>query len=479
MQNILFTILFIYSIIVLVYFLVLNSTYLVLLVLSTMEIIYQKRTPNFKICEGDACELAPSISILIPAYNEKETIIESIESLRKLDYPQLEIIIVNDGSTDKTLAALKEELKLIKTPRDVKDEISHQPVKSVYKSVLDERIIVIDKKNGGKADALNAGLDFARTDLFIAVDADSLIEKGGLQSLVQPYLEKDCEVVGIGGIVRVANNCRIEKGEVVNVSLPKKLLPIIQVMEYLRAFLFGRAGWSKINALPIISGAFGLFETERVIEIGGYRTDTVGEDADLILRLHKLMRDKNIDYEISFKPDPVCWTQVPESLEILGRQRNRWERGLIEALTYEPKMIGNPKYGLLGIFSLPYFFFFEMLGPVVEFTGPFIILISYLMGWLNLNFALLFLGIAVFYGLLLSIWSLLLEEFTSKRYEDPLDRIKLIGAAILENFGYRQLHSYWRLKGIIGFLRKEKSWGEMKRESFTRPEKIEPPNKND
>lgn len=463
----------------LVYFLALNSTYLVLLILATVELVYQNRKPNFGVCENESCELAPSISILIPAYNEKETIVESISALRKLDYPQLELVIVNDGSTDDTLAALKKEFNLLKVSRDINEELSYQPVKSVYKSALDDRIIVVDKENGGKADALNAGLDYARTDLFIAVDADSLIEKGGLQSLVKPYLEKDSEVVGIGGIVRVANNCKIEEGEVVESRLPNKILPAIQVMEYLRAFLFGRSGWSKINALPIISGAFGLFKTERAIEIGGYRTDTVGEDADLVIRLHKMMRDKNIDYEITFKPDPVCWTQVPESLETLGRQRNRWQRGLIEALTYEPKMIGNPKYGLLGVFALPYFFFFEMLGPVVELTGPFIILISYIMGWLDLSFALLFLGVAVFYGLLLSLWSLLLEEFTKKRYESPLDRIKLIGTAILENFGYRQLHSYWRLKGIIDFLRKEKSWGEMKRQTFARSEKIEPKTKND
>lgn len=434
--------------------------------------IYERRKPNFGVCEDGACDLAPSISILVPAYNEKETIVESVSALRELNYPELEIIIVNDGSTDNTMANLKKNLKLIEVSRDVEENLNYQAVKKVYKSVMDDRILVIDKENGGKADALNAGLDYARTDLFMAVDADSLIEKGGLQNLVQTYMEKDSEIVGIGGIVRVANNCKIENGKVVEAHLPNKILPAIQVMEYIRAFLFGRSGWSKINALPIISGAFGLFETDRAIEVNGYRTDTVGEDSDLVVRLHKLMRDKNIDYKIAFKPSPVCWTQVPESLEILGRQRNRWERGLIETLTYNTKMIGNPKYGLLGLISLPHFFFFEMLGPVIELTGPFVILISFLMGWLDVSFALLFLGIAILYGLIISLWSLTLEEFTSKRYEEPMDRIKLIGTAILENFGYRQIHSYWRLKGIFDFLRKEKSWGEMKRENFTHPAKM-------
>ncbi len=469
--NILFTILIIYSALVLIYFLVLNSTYFVLLILATTEMIYENRKPEFGVCKGEACDLAPSISILVPAYNEKATIAESISALQKLDYPQLEIVIINDGSTDTTMPELKKEFKLIKVSRDIKEDLQYENVKQVYKSVNDDRILVIDKENGGKADSLNAGLDYSRSDLFIAIDADSLIEKGGLQSLVQPYIEKDSEVVGIGGIVRVTNNCKIKDGQVVKAQLPDKILPAIQVMEYIRAFLFGRAGWSKINALPIISGAFGLFKTDRVIEVGGYRTDTVGEDSDLVVRLHRLMRDRDIDYEIAFKPDPVCWTQVPESLKILGRQRNRWERGLIETLTYHPKMIGNPKYGSLGILALPHFLLFEMLGPIVELTGPFVILISFLMGWLDVNFALLFLGVTVMYGLLISLWSLTLEEFITKRYEKPMDRIKLIGTAILENFGYRQLHSYWRLKGIFDFLRKENSWGEMERETFDSSEK--------
>ncbi len=456
----------VFSIFVVFYFFLLNTGYLILLILASMEVIYHRRLPNFDICEGNACEFSPSVSILVPAYNEENTIVESLNSLRNLDYPNLEIIVVNDGSTDNTIGSLKKSFNLVSITRSLEKKIDTEPVRGVKKSLRDERLIVIDKENGGKADALNAGINYSRSDLFIAIDADSLIEKGALKKLVRPYLMSDKRVIGIGGIVRVANNCEIVNGEIKTPRVPKKLLPSIQVMEYLRAFLFGRSGWSKINCLPIVSGAFGLFEKEAVIDIGGYRNDTVGEDMDLVIRLQKIMKQKKEDYEVSFIPDPVCWTEVPESRKVLGRQRNRWQRGLIESLIYNKNMLFNPKYGLLGTVTLPFFLFFEMLGPMVEITGYFVFGISYYFGWIDTSFALLFVLLAIVYSLLLSLFSLLLEEYTLKRYERPIDRLKLVLMAFLENFGFRQLHSWWRLKGIIDYLRKKKSWGKMERKGF-------------
>lgn len=320
-------------------------------------------------------------------------------------------------------------------------------------------------KAAGKADSLNAGLNYTRSELFIAIDADSLIEPGGLARLIRPYLESERRTVAVGGIVRVANNCDIEDGEVTKVRLPRSYLAATQVVEYLRAFLFGRSGWSRINSLPIISGAFGLFEVDVTLKVGGYRTDTVGEDMDLVVRIHRYMRGEE-DYDISFVPDPVCWTQVPTSLKVLARQRNRWQRGLMESLFYNWKMIFNPRFGLIGLLGLPFFFLFEMLGPVVETTGYFVFTISLIMGWINIPFALTFLAVALIFGLLLSLGGLILEEYSLKRYEDPKDRVKMVFFAFLENFGYRQLHSFWRLWGIIDFFRKSESWGEMTRESF-------------
>ncbi|MBS3766360.1 glycosyltransferase family 2 protein [Candidatus Bipolaricaulota bacterium] len=455
-----------YNSLVLLYFFSINTGYLILLGLAGLELRYYIKRRTVDICQEESCDLAPDVAILVPAYNEAATINSSLSSLQELDYPNLELIVVNDGSSDDTLKEIKQSLRLVSVAREPENAVDCEEVREVYKSVSDERILVVDKENGGKADALNAGLNYSRSDLFLAIDADSIVEKRSLHRLVEPYLTRDTNVVGIGGIVRVANGCKIEGSQVKEAKLPSKLLPSIQVMEYIRAFLFGRTGWSRINSLPIVSGAFGLFQTELVKNIGGYRTETVGEDMDLVVRLHKYMREKGEDYTISFIPDPVCWTQVPSSMGVLSKQRNRWQRGLAEAITYNWKMLFNPKYGSIGLLGLPFFLVFELLGPFVEVSGYLVFIVSFLLGWINLPFAILFISLALLYGILLSVTSLLLEEFTLKRYENPMDRVKLLGMAFLENFGYRQLHALWRLKGLIDFFRKSDSWGEMTRESM-------------
>lgn len=464
--DILFGFVLFYNSLVLLYFFAINTGYLFLLLFASLELNFHNKRRSVDICQGESCDLVPEVAILVPAYNEKETISSSLSSLQELDYPNLELIVINDGSTDETLKELKKEFKLIPVAREKKEEVTHEEVDQVYKSVSDERILVVDKENGGKADALNAGLNYSRSDLFLAIDADSMVEKESLYRLVEPYMTRDTKVVGIGGIVRVSNGCKIEGSEVKEARIPKKILPSIQVMEYIRAFLFGRTGWSKINSLPIISGAFGLFRTDIVKKVGGYRVDTVGEDMDLVVRLHKYMREKGEDYTISFIPDPVCWTQVPSSMKVLSSQRNRWQRGLAEALIYNWKMIANPAYGSIGLIGLPFFLLFELLGPLVEVSGYAVFIISFFMGWINVPFAILFITLALLYGVLLSVTSLLLEEFTLKRYKKPRDRLKLLGMAFLENFGYRQLHALWRLKGLFDLLRKSGSWGEMTRESM-------------
>jgi cellulose synthase/poly-beta-1,6-N-acetylglucosamine synthase-like glycosyltransferase len=464
--DLLFGFVLLYNSLVLLYFFAINTGYMFLLLFASFELNFHNKRRSVDICQGESCDLVPEVAILVPAYNEKETISSSLSSLQELDYPNLELIVINDGSTDETLKELKKEFKLIPVAREKKEEVTHEEVDQVYKSVSDERILVVDKENGGKADALNAGLDYSRSELFLAIDADSMVEKESLYRLVEPYMTRETKVVGIGGIVRVSNGCKIEGSEVKEARIPEKILPSIQVMEYIRAFLFGRTGWSKINSLPIISGAFGLFRTDLVREVDGYRVETVGEDMDLVVRLHKYMREKEEDYTISFIPDPVCWTQVPSSMKVLSSQRNRWQRGLAEALIYNWKMIANPRYGSIGLLGLPFFLLFELLGPLVEVSGYAVFIVSFFMGWINVPFAILFITLALLYGVLLSVTSLLLEEFTLKRYKKPGDRLKLLGMAFLENFGYRQLHALWRLKGLFDFLRKSGSWGEMTRESM-------------
>ncbi len=466
LYDILLAILAIYSFLVLIYFFLINSGYLILLYLAAKEVFFHKRKPDFDICEGEGCDLIPDITIIVPAYNEEKVITESVKALLDLDYPRLEVLVVNDGSKDETMKRLKKDFKLIDVNRAVGEKIDTEKVNNLYRSIERDGLTVVDKENGGKADALNAGLNYSRTDLILAIDADTLVEKNALRKMVRRYMSTDSRVVAIGGIVRVLNNCEVVSSQVKKAKLPKKFLPGMQVMEYIRAFLFGRTGWSRINSLPIISGAFGLFEREALLDIDGYRRETVGEDIDAVVRLHRDMREKEENYDISFLPDPVCWTQVPESRKILGTQRARWQRGLVETMAYNKKMIFNPNYGKLGVLALPFFLFFELLGPIIEITGYFTFILFFALGLFSLPFFLLFLGLAVVYGVILSLSSLLLSEISLKRYEEPKDRIKLLGLAVLENFGYRQLHSIWRFKGLIQFLRKDQGWGEMVREKI-------------
>ncbi len=463
MSEILWTFIAFYSLFVLIYFVMINSGYLILLFLGIDEVLFHSRKPDFDICDREGCKLVPGITIIVPAYNEEKIISESVKSLLDLDYPRVEVLVVNDGSSDNTLEELKRNFKLIEITREIDEKIDTVPLRAIYNSIEEKRLTVIDKENGGKADALNAGLSYARTELVLAIDADTLVEKDALQKLVRKYMRTDSRVVALGGIVRVLNNCQVISSEVTKAKLPKKFLPAMQVMEYIRAFLFGRSGWSRINSLPIISGAFGLFERKALMEIGGYRTTTVGEDIDAVVRLHKKMKEKKEEYDISFLPDPVCWTQVPEKRKTLSGQRSRWQRGLIETLTYNKEMIFNPKYGKLGVYALPFFLFFEMFGPIIEMTGYIMFIIFFLLGVFSLPYFLLFLTVAVIFGVLISLSSLFLAELTLKRYEDPIDRLKLLLLAVLENFGYRQLHTVWRVKGTIQFLRKESKWGEMDR----------------
>ncbi len=403
------------------------------------------------------------ISIISPAYNEEVTIVNSVKSLLSLQYGSFEVIVVNDGSKDSTLQALKDAFELHVIPVSIEKVIECREITGVYRSPVNRELVVVDKRNGGKADALNAGINVSRYPIFCAIDADSVIESEALLRITRPFLEKPHTTAAVGGIVRVANGCNIEDGYVRRVDLSKNWLALIQTVEYLRAFLFGRTGWAMLGGLLIISGAFGVFQKSTVIEVGGYAHDTVGEDMELVTRLHHLLRKTGRKYEISFMPDPICWTEVPESLRVLARQRNRWHRGLMDSLIRHREMFFNPKYGTIGMIAFPYFFFFEMLGPVVELSGYIIVPLSFVFGQLNLQFFLLFLSLAILLGIVLSTASVILDELTFRRYPDIHDLAKLMLATVSENFGYRQLHTWWRFTGIVDYLRKKQSWGSMER----------------
>jgi cellulose synthase/poly-beta-1,6-N-acetylglucosamine synthase-like glycosyltransferase len=458
-----------FNIAILIYFIAINSNYFILLAISYFSVHrYRRRIEHEQWRRVIQSPLTIPVSIIAPAYNEELTIDESVQSLLMLEYPEFEVIVVNDGSTDNTLGKLRTSFNLHPIPADIEERVPCQQIRGLYRSPDNPSLVAVDKINGGKADALNAGINASRYPVICAIDADSLIEGGALLRVTKPFSERPEKTVAVGGIVRVANGCTIEAGRVVRAGLSRAWLPLIQAVEYLRAFLFGRSGWSALHSLLIISGAFGIFRKDVVIAIGGYRRGSLAEDMELVVRMHRYLREQRQEYEMRFLPDPVCWTEVPESLKVLGRQRNRWQRGLIDSLRIHRRMMLNPRYGTIGMVAFPYFVFFEMLAPVVELSGYIIIPISYALGMVDLLFFALFLTVAILIGVILSTGAVVLEELFYRRYPKTSDIVRLVAAAFLENFGYRQLTLWWRVKAFWDYFSGKTAWGKMERKGFTK-----------
>ena len=454
------------------YFLLINGVYLTLYAISFREILdYRWRQDFSDFGELFASDYVPPISMLVPAYNEEATIADSVRSFLALRYPLHEVIVVNDGSEDRTLETLQREFDLCASDRSVRAQLKTAPVRGVY-AASSEPLIVVDKENGGKSDALNAGICAAQYPLVCCMDADVILNEDALLRIARPMIESS-DVAAVGGLIRVANGCEFEKGLLKEAKLATAPLPNFQQAEYLRAFLASRTAWSKLNCLLIISGAFGIYRRSDLIFIGGYAHGTVGEDMELITRGHRVLRENDRRYRVSFVPDPVAWTEVPDTLRVLRRQRDRWHRGLIDTLVRHRKMLFNPRYGTVGLLAMPYFFLFEFLGAVIEIIGYIAFVIGLLLGAINIQFALAFLLAAVGLGTLLSTAAILLQALCIERPARWRDVGILLAYANLENFGYRQLNSFWRVMAIVSFLRKNSDWGAMERKGFSTGE--EPP----
>ncbi len=455
-----------FNVFILIYFAVLNGFYLFLSILAFKSLrTYVLRLRSLNIEDLVSSSGGLPVSLIVPAYNEAETIVESVRSLLTLRYSDYEIIVVNDGSTDTTLVRLIAAFDLRRIERVATSDVSTEPIRHVYQSSRHPSLFIVDKDNGGKADALNAGLNYSRGAIFCAMDADTLLEADALARVARPFLE-DTSTVAVGGIVRIVNGCEVDGGSIGDIGLPKKLLPRFQVLEYLRAFLASRVGWDRLGATLIISGAFGAFRRSTVGAVGGFDTRSVGEDMELVVRLHRYCRDNAIPYKISFIPDPVAWTEAPEKLSQLAAQRDRWQRGLAQVIVRHRSMIGRRRYGIPGMVALPYFVAFELLGPVVELLGWIAFLIALSLGLVSLVHAVTFLALAVFLGSALSVASVALEEMSFRRYRRSRDLVTLLGLALIESFGYRQISTYWRLRGLISALRRDGTWGEMQRGGF-------------
>lgn len=451
-----------------IYMVIVISFYSVIMVISFFQLRKEYQLDRVQAFEDYSDEFyTKPVSIIVPAYNEEAGIIQSVRSLLSVNYPTFEVIVVNDGSTDQTLAKVIEHYDMKEIKKVVRKQVDTKPIGRIYQSDILSNLFLIDKENGGKADALNVGLNFSHYPYFCSLDGDSVLEQDAFLKVMKPIIDSNEEVIASGGSVRIANGCQIKNGHIQKIGLSNKPLVVMQIIEYLRAFLMGRIGLSRHNLLLIISGAFGVFSKHWVITAGGYKTDTVGEDMELVVRIHRLLKEKKIKKKIVYVPDPVCWTEVPEDMTFLRRQRRRWHRGLLESLWTHRKITFNPKYGSIGLVSFPYFWIVEFFGPVIEFLGYLFMILCLFLGGSYIEFAILLFLLSCLYGSVFSMTSVLLEEWSLTKYPKVSDIMKLFLYSLTETIWYRPLTVYWRCEGIWQMIIGDRSWGEMKRKGVS------------
>jgi len=445
-----------------------NFTYAIQLPAAALELREHSQAEDtesaFQLLISD---VVMPISMIVPAYNEESSIVANVRSLLSLHYSEIEIIIVNDGSKDNTLKVLIDTFQMLPVIRAYEPAVKHAKIRGLYSSPNYPRLLVVDKENvGSKADASNAGINLSRNPLFCVVDADSMLEEKALLSAVRPFMEDPQNMIAVGGTVRVLNGCKVKNGKIVEMKLPRNILALAQYLEYIRAFLVARLAWSRWGMLSIISGAFGIFRRDIALEVGGFSHNTVGEDYDLITKMHRHMLDNKRPYSMRYVPEPVCWTEVPESLEILGRQRKRWQRGAIEVFFKNIGMLLNPKYGKIGLVGATNNLIVDVIDPFLEVFGYVILPLAWMLGILNTEFAMAYILLFFMFGVFISVSSLILEEMELHRVPRGRDLALLTLVAVIENFGYRQLNNVWRAMGFWDFLRGKKHWGVMKRKGL-------------
>ncbi len=445
--------------VILVYFVVSNAIYTLLMLVSlyavTMHSKYAARVSRLELLESP---VTPPVALIVPAHNEEAGIVQTVLSLLELEYPEKELIVVDDGSTDRTAERLMDRFGLEPADFIYRPRLPAKPPLGFFYNPAHPQLLLVRKEQGGKPDALNVGINMARSPYFCTVDADSIIEQQALLRLIAPVLESRVPTVVSGGVVRIVNGCTVENGKIVALDLPGSWLERCQVVEYIRTFLFGRPGWNFLHATFIASGAFCLLHRESVIGAGGFGTETVTEDIDVIAALHCSLRAKGEPYRMMFATDPICWTEAPKDLRMLARQRRRWQLGLLQTVVKHNHMIFNRRYGMLGMLSMPFHAYIEAVGCLVEALGTVLIPFSFLVGAMPLSLFLLLLFLAVGYGTLLSTGSVLMEEATIRRYPRVKHMVTLMGYALLENLGYRQMMAFFRAQGVIQYFLGRRRW---------------------
>lgn len=468
--------------------------YALLAMLSLRGILqYQRKNRNVDYTKMLQSPLTPGISIIAPAFNEGVTIISNVRSLLTLNYPKFEVVIVNDGSTDDTLQKLTDEFELVQVEFAYNERIKSQPVKRVFKSTNSayDKLIVIDKVNGkSKADASNAGINAAAYDYFLCTDVDCIIEKDTLLRMIKPFMDEEhakikeigepcpecgyvhivednIRVIATGATLRLVNSCDVDEGVLVRVRPPRQLIPRFQEMEYIRAYVLGKMGWSMINCVPNVSGGLGLFDKEIAIKAGGYDSKSFAEDMDIITRMCSYMLDNKLKYAIRYIPTSQCWTEGPPNMKVFSRQRTRWGRGLAEIMTIHRKVIFNPRYKQLGLVVLPYNLFFEFLAPIIEFTGVLYYIYLIITAQINWDYAIVLLIFVYLYSVMITTMALWWDQITYRYYKTWREVVGLGMMAFIEPLIYHPLIVWFALKGYYNFITGRKhTWGNMQRQGF-------------
>ncbi|MCB0482102.1 MAG: glycosyltransferase [Flavobacteriales bacterium] len=458
-----YNLLYVYSVSIMVSYLALA----ILSFISVRKYLHKNSFVDYKDILNT--NFAPSVSILAPAYNEGATIIENVRSILSIHYSNFEVIIINDGSKDDTLQKCIDEYDMVLVDYAIDPKIETKPIRGIYKSRNKAfgQLLLVDKENGGKSDALNVGLNVATYDYVTCIDVDCVLEQDALLKLMKPFMdEQEREVVATGGVIRIANSCVIEDGRLLEVKVPENYIARSQSLEYIRAFLLGRMAWSLMDGLILISGALGVFNKKIAIEVGGYDHDTVGEDMELVVRMRRFMLEQKRKYTVAFIPDPLCWTECPETWNILGRQRNRWTRGTIETLWKHRGMLFNPKYKMLGSLSYPYWLLFEYLAPLLEAFGLSLFFLLALVGLVNWSFFMLMMFLVFGFSICFSVLSLLIEEITYHNYTRKRDLLALLKVGLIEPLIYHPFIVHSAVMGNIDYFMGRSSWGEMTRKGF-------------
>lgn len=456
------------DVLILLYLVVINATYLMLLLRSMSHLRHQTRLAE----DGDFRRLVwsdslPPVSVLVPAFNESATIEASVTGLLDLEYRLCEVVVVNDGSSDDTFEKLRRAFDLFEIPCIYPHVLPTRPVRGIYRSAKSSRLVVVDKENGGKADSLNAAINASRFPWVMSVDADTLLEREALLRMTRPFALGREDIAALGGSIWVANDCTVRDGRVVGTRVPRRYLPAVQVVEYLRAFLYGRLGWSAFRSNILISGAVGLFRKSYLMAIGGYTASHVAEDLDVVVRLHRYLKERRIAYEMPFISEPIAWTEVPDSRAGLARQRGRWHRGLLLTMWESRRMFFSPRYGRIGLVALPFYAFGEGFAPVVEFLGYVLTLVGLWLGAIDRDFMVLFFCCSLGFGMMLSLFAIVLEEQHHRLYRTASDLARLVLLAAAESLVYRPMSVWWRLRAVLALRRDPRVWGDSVRRGFS------------